>query len=422
VSAVIAEALAPVKDPDDNRHYPYPPIDGLQLWSVTTVIGGTDYKPWIPKWYASMSARWCVDNLVQLAQVMRARRRDAGDGLTRDEARAKARDAAVAVAKDAAKREVELKSDAGTHVHDNLKALIAWAKLPARSAAMLELPPLPEHLEGARYDLKDGGEPPLLADVVSWMVDGFINFWCAFGDSMQIAASEMTVYNVELGYAGTLDLIIVLHGYAVSYGTGPNGSDQIVARPGNKLVIVVDAKTGKAQDGTWKEQLAAYMNGTEVGTRLGEMFPMPDVDAGAVLHLRPDYPDGWNLFLVSARDSRAAWERFKKALSIFTERQEVKGKPGTVIRPLRADGTMPGPRLCDVGSEGYGHALAPLRKALGAGAELEDVARFTAAELLAVRGIGAKLVDTTRQMLASQRPPLYLAGEEPAAAREEVAA
>ena len=50
--------------------------------------------------------------------------------------------------------------------------------------------------------------------------------------------------------------------------------------------------------------------------------------------------------------------------------------------------------------------LAPLRKALGAGAELEDVARFTAAELLAVKGIGPKLVDTVRQMLADQQPSL----------------
>ncbi len=413
---------APVKDSDDNRHYPYPPIEGRLLWSVTTVIGGTDFKPWVPKWYASMSARWCVDNLVQLARVVRTRRRDAADGLSPDEARAKARDAAVAFAKDAAKRERELKADAGTHVHAVLKALIAWAKLPARSAAMLELPLLPEHLEGARYDLKDGAEPPLLADVVGWMVDGFINFVCAFGDSMQIAASEMTVYNVELGYAGTLDLIIVLHGYAISYGTGPKGADEVIARPGGRLVVVVDAKTGKAQEGTWKEQLAAYMFATECSNRLGEMFPMPPADAGVVLHLRPDYPDGWNLYLVSAKDTRAAWERFKKALSIFTERQEVKDKPGTVIRPLRADGTMPGPRLCDVAGEGYGHALAPLRKALGAGAELEDVARFTAADLLAVKGIGPKLIDTTREMLAGQQPPLYLAGEGPACAVQGVAA
>ena len=156
MTAVITE-VSPVTNPDDDsRYYPYPPIDGVQLWSVTFVIGATDFKPWKPKWYASMSARWCVDNLVQLARVMRAGRRDAGDGLSRDEARAKARAAATAFAMDAAKRERDLKADAGTHVHAVLKALIAWAKLPARSAALLELPLLPEHLEGAWYDLKDG--------------------------------------------------------------------------------------------------------------------------------------------------------------------------------------------------------------------------------------------------------------------------
>lgn len=411
MSAVVTD-FAPVKDRDDNRHYAYPPVDGKLLWSVTTVIGGTDFKPWIPKWYASMSARWCVDNLAQLARVMRAWRRDAAGTLTPDEARAKARKAAVDLAKDAAKAERELKADAGSHVHAVMKALITWAKLPVRSAALLELPLLPEHLEGTRYDLGDDSEPPLLADIVDMMVDGFLNFVAAFGDSMRIAESELTVYNADLGYAGSLDQIIVLTGYAISYGTGPKGADEIVACPGNVLVIVVDAKTGKALDGTWKEQLAAYMMAPECGTPLGEMFKMPKVHGGAVLHLRPDYPDGWNLFLVSAADTAAAWERFKKALSIFTERQEVKGKPGTVIRPLRADGTMPGPRLCDVASEGYGYALAPLRKALGAGAELEDVARFTAAELLAVRGIGPKLIETIRQMLADHR--LHLAGEWPA--------
>jgi hypothetical protein len=130
------------------------------------------------------------------------------------------------------------------------------------------------------------------------------------------------------------------------------------------------------------------------------MHPMPETDCGAVLHLRPEYPDGYLLMLVSAREDEAAWGRFLKAVSVYRDRQQVKGKPGTSIRPLRADGTMPGPRLCDLASEGYGRALAPLRMALGAATELEDIARFTEAELLAVKGIGPKLIETTRVMLA----------------------
>lgn len=411
-----APSLAPVTSPDDDsRYYPYPPTGEL-LTSVTFAIGATDYKPWKPKWYASMSARWCVANLVELARTIRVQSRELAEA-GKDNPRERARKAAVKLAEGAAKRERDLKADAGTHVHNVAKALIAWAKTP--DGGLLALPEIPEHLEGAWYDLGNGEDRPL-ADVVHDMEDGFQNFVHAFGDSMEIAASEMTVYNVELGYAGTLDLIIILHGYAISHGTGPGGSDRVVACPGGRLVVVVDAKTGKAAEGTWKEQLAAYIFAPECADRLGQMFTMPEADAGMVLHLRPDYPDGWNLYLVSGRDTVAAFERFKKSLSILTERQAVKGKPGTAVRPLRADGTMPGPRLCDVGAEGWGRAIDPLRKALGFGTELEEIAAFTAAELLAVRGIGPKLIETTREMLAAYS--LHLAGEQPAAAGRRAAA
>jgi hypothetical protein len=408
---------ATVNDDGEFRTYDYP-VDGRLLWSVTAAIGGTNNKPWIARWYGTMSARWCVEHLMQLARVVRVKTREfMRAGMPRDEAREAARAAAVDLAKDTAKIERELKADAGSHVHAVIKALVAWAKMPAGLGALIELPPIPEHLADAWYSFGNGEGAPL-KQVVSDMVDGFQNFVHAFGFSMTIVESELTVYNVELGYAGTLDLIITLTGYAISYGTGPNGQDEIVACPGSVLVIVVDAKTGKALEGTWKEQVVAYMLGTEVADWLGNMRAMRESDAGAVLHLRPDYPDGWNLYLVSARDSAAAWERFKIALRLFTERQEVRDKPGTVIRPLRADGTLPGLRLCDVANEGYSHALAPLRNALGAGAELEDIARFTADELLAVKGIGPKVLGTIRQMLADHR--LHLAGEAPA--REQVAA
>ena len=79
-----------------------------------------------------------------------------------------------------------------------------------------------------------------------------------------------------------------------------------------------------------------------------------------MLHLRPEYPDGYLLMLVAGADDEAAWQRFQRAASIYRERQQVKGKPGKSVRPLRADGTMPGPRLCDLAGEGYGRALAPL--------------------------------------------------------------
>lgn len=378
---------------DDSRYYPYPPTQEL-LDSVTTIIGATNSKPWIAKWHGSTSTAWCVDHLGQVARVKRL----------------EGRKAAIDLGKDAAERVRDIKADAGVHVHDVQQALILWAASEGRSGTDIAIPLLPEHLEKATYDLGDGRpEPPLLRDVTDWMVDGFINWVTAFNPVF--LATEMPVYNQPLGYAGTLDAIIALDGYAISIGTGPKGSDEVIASPGSVLRACVDTKTGKEPEGTWKEQLAAYRRATECQpSKTDGLYPMEPTDCGAVLHLRPDYPDGYSLTLVSTRDDEAAWERFQKAASIYRDRQQVKAKPGTSIRALRPDGTMPGWRLCDVVGEGYGRALAPLRKALGADFELSAVAEFTATDILTVKGIGPKLIDVIREMLADHH--LALKGEE----------
>jgi hypothetical protein len=369
---------------DDSGHYQYPPTGG-HLDSVTYVISGTNAKPWLAGWAGGVSVGWAADNMTLLAQTLKTG----------------GRDAAISLGKGEAERIRQVKADAGTHVHDVQERLILWAASPGRSGADIALPVLPEHLEEAWYD----GE--LLTDVVDIMVDGFLNFVSQFNP--KIIAAEMTVYNVSLGVAGTLDAILVLTGYAISFRTGPRGEDEIVASPGSVLTICVDTKTGRTPEGTWKEQLAAYRRMTECLLPMGELHPMPQTDCAAVLHLRPEYPDGFLLMLVSASEDEAAWTRFERAASIYRERQAVKGKPGTSIRPLRADGTMPGPRLCDLAAEGYGRALAPLRKALGAATELEDLARFTEADVLAVKGVGPKLISTIRTMLADHG--LSLTGE-----------
>jgi len=398
-----AAAYRRATDEDDGSGwYPYPPT-GEPLVSVTTVIGGTDSKPWIAKWHGRSTAAYCVDNLA----LVTATRQVLG------------RQAAVDLGKDEAARLRDLKKHAGKYVHDVLEALIWWAASRDGEGAAIAVPPLPGHLEGARYDLGDGEEPPLLSDVASWMVDGFINFVAAF--SPEFEASEMTVYHQPHGWGGTLDMIIVLRGYAISHGTGPDGKDEITACPGAVLVVCVDAKTGKALEGTWQEQLAAYRRARECDpTKMGQLRPMPPTDCGAVLHLRPEYPDGYLLVLVSSDIDEAAYARFSDAARVFLGRRAVKARPGPSIRPLRADGTMPPQRLCDVAGMGYGHALAPLRKALGADAELTVVATFSAADLLKVKGIGVKLIEVTRKMLADHR--LSLKGDDVRAALQAAAA
>jgi hypothetical protein len=388
MTAAVTETF--VTNPDDSRFYPYPPTGEL-LDSVTTIIGGTDAKPWIKKWYGASATAWCVDNMTLLAQTLKA----------------EGRKAAIDLGKDEAERIRGIKKDTGIHVHNVQEALILWAASREGTGGNIAIPLLPEHLQDAWYDF-GGGEGAPLTDVVEWMVDGFINFVTDF--SPRFLATEMPVYNQPLGYAGTLDTIIALDGYAVSFGTGPKGADEIIACPGNTLTVCVDTKTGKAMEGTWKEQVAAYRRAAECAPgKMGDIYPMPSTDCGMVLHLRPDYPGGYGMTLVSAAKDEAAWERFCKAASIYRERQQVEDKPGPAVRPVRADGTMPGPRLCDLAGEGYGRALVPLRNALGADAELAQVARFTRAEILAVKGVGPKLIDTILEMLADHG--LCLAGE-----------
>jgi hypothetical protein len=218
----------------------------------------------------------------------------------------------------------------------------------------------------------------------------------------------MAVYNQPLGYAGTLDMIAQIDGYALDYR-----GRELVAQAGSVFTPCIDTKTGRTPDGTWKEQLAAYRRARQCWTP-GGVRPMPKTDAGMVLHLRPDYPDGYLFMVVAGADDQAAWDRFRQAATIYRQRQKVKGKPGKSVRALRPDGTLPGPRLCDLAAEGYGHALAPLRKALGPDCELEQLARFTPAEVLAVKGVGPKLIETIRTMLAdhglSLAPELTPAG------------
>jgi hypothetical protein len=365
---------------DDSRYYPYPPT-GEQLDSVTTIIGATDGKPWLKDWAAGVSAAWAVRNLERLARVK----------VLEGEA------AAIALAAGESERLRDIKKEAGVWVHDVQQALILWAASPGRSGANIPIPLLPPHLEDAMYDMGGGVSKPL-RDVVDDMVRGFINFVAAF--SPEFLATEMTVYHQPGGWAGTLDMIVVLRGYKISYGTGPKGADEIIASPGSVLVICIDTKTGKDPEGTWKEQMAPYRRALECRpAQIEDLQPMPATDCGAVLHLRPDYPDGYLLMLVSTRDDEAAWERFTRAASIYRERQTVKAKPGPSIRALNPDGSMPGVRLCDMAGEGYGRALVPLRKTLGADAELSEIARFTAAEILAFKGVGPKLITAIREML-----------------------
>jgi hypothetical protein len=363
-------------DPRTGSRWYTHPVTGAQLASVTSILSATDGKPWLADWAARLAAEYAIGHLDELAQIARAR----GPKFSEDEASR------------AARRIRDLKADTGSYVHAVIEALILWSAAGGGSA--VQMPLLPDHLAHADYD----GLP--LAEYAQWMVDGFLSFTSDFAPAFE--AAEMSVFSPALGIAGTLDMIIRLEGYRIT------AAGRLAAAPGASLVLCVDAKTGRHLDGLMREQLAAYRRMTQALMPLGDLAPMPATDAGAVLHLRPDYARGYRLMVVSPADDETAWATFLSAVSIWQSRSAARSKPGKVARALRADGTMPQPALADLDGEGYGRVLTPLMRA-GVG-DLEQLGAMSAGECLAVRGIGGRSLDSIRGMLADHG--LALRGED----------
>jgi hypothetical protein len=378
---------------NDSDTYIYPPT-GEHLVRVTTVLDATHGKQrYLIPWAARLAAECAVDNLETLEAVLSGRAMNVAS-------RESGRKAAVDLAKVRSAEVRDLKRDVGSYVHNVVEALILWQASPEGHGADLVLPELPAHLAGQYYD-----EDPVEI-VAEWMVDGFLNWVADF--KPQFLYAEMTVFNQPLGVAGTLDGVVWLPGLAI----GKAGR----FIPGDGVTVCDDVKTGKNPEVTWPEQVAAYRHAPEADpTRLGDLVPMPPTDAGMVVHLRPEYPRGYRVMLISAADDAEAWNTFRRDIEIFHSRKRRKAKPGKVCYPLRADGTIQQPLIADLDGEGYGRAISPLVKALGADADLEHLAAMTAGDLLKVKGIGGKILDVIRVMLADHG--LHLADEAPELAK-----
>jgi hypothetical protein len=89
-------------------------------------------------------------------------------------------------------------------------------------------------------------------------------------------ASEMTVFDREHGWAGTLDAVLRL-------GWCPPKYKRLVGQP-----LVADYKTGKGVYAEAAMQLAAYRHAPSVLMPDGTELPMPETVGGLVVHLRPD--------------------------------------------------------------------------------------------------------------------------------------
>jgi hypothetical protein len=135
------------------------------------------------------------------------------------------------------------------------------------------------------------GEDPIIPDHLAGYLrafDGFLNAFCP----LAVLGTEVTILHEELGYAGTIDALLVDERFTT---------------------WLVDFKTGAAIYPEYGLQVLAYARATHLVGDDGALSPMPRVDKGLIVHLRPDGTFGSHAIDVH---DEAGWEVFKAALVI----------------------------------------------------------------------------------------------------------
>lgn len=255
------------------RTYTWPPT-GERFPSVTTIIAGGVPKPALPRWAAKSVAEYATEHFDQLQGLDRCtcgRARQCASCL-----------AMVDLLKGAPWRDSGAAADLGSAVHAAAEAFALGTPTP---------PPSP-------------GVAPFLEQLAA--------FFAAF--QPVLVASEATVYNRQLGYAGTLDALMRMDGD----------------------LVLVDIKTSRS--GVYPEaalQLAAYANAQWIGLPDGTEQPMPHIDRGAVLHLRPDR---WEL--VPVRIDQPVFLAFLAARDVWAFNDIAKECIGPPIRPRAEEAAL----------------------------------------------------------------------------------
>jgi hypothetical protein len=224
--------------------------------SVTTILSGGIPKPALTSWAAKSVAEYVAANFDEVRAIA-----------SKDTA------AAIDLMKGSPWRQRDAAALQGSAIH-------AWAE-----AHVL------------------GKQPPAPPKAHKPYLDGFLRFLDDWQPEYE--ASEMSVFNRQFGYAGTLDFIATLPGLGRVLG---------------------DYKTGKGVYGEVGLQLAAYRHAEFVGMPDDSEQPMPEVDTCVVLHLTPD---GYHLIPVRAGAEEFRFFLYAQQVRIFGESvsREVLGAP-----------------------------------------------------------------------------------------------
>lgn len=238
------------------RYYTHPQT-GEQLISVTNVLSVSCAKPALVPWAAKVAAEWAIEHLGALIKTSR---------IDPDQA---ARDikAQVTVARDKA-------ADLGSAIH-----------AAAERHALGQSPIDDEYAEQVK---------PFLAQYLRFLDDFNIDL------DQHVEATEMTVANQALGYAGTLDqllwLPVTVDLEASAKESTRTGTAVVKARPlpdGERALWLIDTKTSTTRPATsvygeYALQLAGLRFATEMWLPDDTVrkFTAPIVGC-AVLNLRP---------------------------------------------------------------------------------------------------------------------------------------
>jgi len=242
-------------DTSDGRYYRW---EGERYWSATTILGALP-KHWMGPWVKKMTATFAVEHL----DVLNAMRMD---GLPDD--------TIVSFLKEESDRSRDRAAYLGSLVHEAAEAYVLGQPYPTWT---------PE-------------QAPFMENAfLPWLAD-----W-----SPTFEAIEAPCFSRTHRYAGTLDAIIAID------------------VPGREepLRLLIDYKTSKS--GVFPEtalQLAAYRwSETFIGLPDGDDEPLPPVDGGAVVLLRPN---GYQF--VPVRCDRQVFDVFLYLREVFRWTQETE--------------------------------------------------------------------------------------------------
>lgn len=232
------------------------PHDDRKLPGVTSILDMIPKHSFLKPWAAKMVAEFAVDNADSwIGLCMRGERQ-----------------AAVDMMKRAPFRFTDNAAVTGTGAHDLFERLAEGERL-SKSDIRPELLPYVQHFRD------------------------FLEVW-----TPTFLFTERTVWSETHGYAGTFDAIFS------------------VDMDGETFTAMGDWKTTRS--GVHEEvalQLTAYAKADYILGADGEKVPLPEVDGGAVLHVRPE---GWNL--VPASIDLNSWNTFLALKEVWEWEKNLK--------------------------------------------------------------------------------------------------